>query len=516
MCLHQAPTRRPKRNVQRAAVRTPDRSRQVTLPVSIFVMATALRIGKLVVTVLAVLLLTIYFGRAFDARRMPPLGPEHRIEFEHEFTAAQEAETDWPAYLAIEKKLATELEEKIDSEARSDSRVDRYASISLTFPGNYPSNWNHSYEMSVPSPRGVAVLLHGLTDSPYSMLATAQALAGAGYNVVVPRMPGHGFAVGGLLQTRWEDWTAAVRIAIRHAMERDGSDQSLLIVGYSNGGLLAVDYALQCDEDAGLPCPNGLVLMSPAIAVSPFAIVTDWHQLISWLPYFEKFQWLSILPEIDPFKFTSFPKRAAWEIYEVSKRTYELLAQRTKTAKLPPILTFQSVVDNTISARGIVTNLYARLPANGSNLLVYDINRNSTLLHLMKARPADPVDYFASLAPSTFSVTILKNRNQSGAEIDALAMAAGESQAVTTATDLIWPEQIYSLSHIAIPFRADDPLYGDGSITDPNYPGLVFGALAPRGEKGVLLLTPDFFLRTRYNPFFAFQGRYLTEWLDQL
>ncbi|MDH3352596.1 MAG: hypothetical protein OEM51_13710, partial [Gammaproteobacteria bacterium] len=131
-------------------------------------------------------------------------------------------------------------------------------------------------------------------------------------------------------------------------------------------------------------------------------------------------------------------------------------------------------------------------------------------------RPENPVDYFAALAPSTFSVTILKNRNQSGAEIDALTLAAGQSQAVNTATNLIWPAQIYSLSHIAIPFRADDQLYGDGSITDPNHPGLVFGALAPRGEKGVLLFTSDFFLRTRHNPFYAFQSQYLTEWLDQL
>jgi esterase/lipase len=479
-------------------------------------MLIALRTGKWIVTVLAVLFLTIYFGRAFDARRMPALGPEYRIQFEHEFHAAQEAKTDWPAYLSIETKLAAELQQKIDSDARPDSRVDRYSTTSLTYPGNFSSNWNHSFEMSVPSPRGVAVLLHGLTDSPYSMLATAQTLAGAGYNVIVPRMPGHGFAVGGLLHARWEDWTAAVRIAVRHALDRDGSDQSLLIVGYSNGGLLAVDYALQCDDTAARPCPNGLVLMSPAIEVSRFAVVTDWHQVISWLPYFEKFQWLSILPEIDPFKFTSFPKRAAWEIYEVSRRTHKLLAQSANTASLPPILTFQSVVDNTISARGIVTSLYERLPANGSDLLVYDINRNSTLLHLMKAQPPDPVDFFESLAPSTFGVTILRNRDQSGSRIDSLTLAAGATQAVVKATNLTWPEQIYSLSHIAIPFRADDSLYGDGSVADPNNPGLIFGALAPRGEKGVLLLTSDFFLRTRYNPFFAFQSRYLTEWLDTL
>ena len=126
-----------------------------------------IKISKWIVSALTVLLLTVYFVRAFDSRRMPPLGPEYRIEFEHEFDASQEDQTDWAAYLAIENKLAAELEEKIDSDTRPDSLVDRFSADSLTFPDNYDGNWNRSYEMLAAAPRGVAVLLHGLTDSPY-------------------------------------------------------------------------------------------------------------------------------------------------------------------------------------------------------------------------------------------------------------------------------------------------------------------------------------------------------------
>ena len=80
-------------------------------------------------------------------------------------------------------------------------------------------------------------------------------------------------------------------------------------------------------------------------------------------------------------------------------------------AKLPPILTFQSVVDNTVTASAIVTYLYDKLPVNGSELVVYDVNRNSTLLYLMKNRPGDPAVYFESVAPLMFGVTILRNRH---------------------------------------------------------------------------------------------------------
>ena len=470
------------------------------------------RIGRWIVTILAVLVLTIYFGWAFESRKMLQLQPEHRIEFDAEFRARDEDETAWQDYIAIEDALANELDEKIHQGERPDSLVDRYSSDSLSFPGHFASNWNRSYALSVPSPRGVAVLLHGLTDSPYSMLSTAQTLAGAGYNVVVPRMPGHGFAVGGLVQARWEDWTAIVRIAIRHAMTLPGAEQSLIVGGYSNGALLGIDYALLCDELDDMPCPDGLVLLSPAIAVSKAAIVTNLHSALSWLPYFEQFEWLSVLPEIDPFKFTSFPKRAAWEVFRVSTRMHKELATPSEAEKLPPILTFQSVVDNTVSAKAIVTLLYTRLPDNGSKLVVYDVNRKSTILHLVKSQPPDLAEYFEAMGTRNFAVTIVRNRDRATTEIELLRMHPNNAGTTVTPTNLQWPGDVYSLSHIAIPFRRDDLVYGAGTLGDT----LTLGALAPRGEAGVLMLTSNYFLRTRHNPFYGYQARTLVDWLDTL
>jgi len=477
-------------------------------------MVSVFTAGRWLATGVVVLVLTIYFGRAFDARRMPQLGPEHRIEFDEEFNASMESETDWAAYLAIEDNLTAELEEKIPSESRPDSPADRYFAHSLVHPDNFDGNWNHSYELKVPSARGVAVLLHGLTDSPYSMLATAQTLAGEGYNVVAMRMPGHGFAVSGLLQARWQDWTAAVRVAIRRAMQRPGAEESLLLVGYSNGGLLAVDYALQCDSSEELPCPDGLVLMSPGIAITSAAAVMNWHAFISWIPYFERFKWLQVLPEIDPFKFTSFPKQAAWEVHKLSSRVHDMLADPDKAATMPPVLTFQSIVDNTVGATAIVSTVYDRLPPNGSELVLYDVNRNSTMLQLMEEVPGELADHFVARAPLHFGVTILKNRDPSTNAVDVQTLLADKTEASIEETRLRWPIEIYSLSHIAIPFRPDDLLYGNGSITSES--SVTLGALAPRGERDVLQLAPEYFLRIRHNPFFGFQSQRLTEWLDGL
>ena len=50
-----------------------------------------------------------------------------------------------------------------------------------------------------------------------------------------------------------------------------------------------------------------------------------------------------------------------------------------RLAELAPVLTFQSVVDFTVSTRAIVNALYVNLPANGSELVLFDINRAGAL-----------------------------------------------------------------------------------------------------------------------------------------
>ena len=57
-------------------------------------------------------------------------------------------------------------------------------------------------------------------------------------------------------------------------------------------------------------------------------------------------------------------------------------------------------------------------------------------------------------------------------------------------------------------------MYGDGGAN--NGDDLKLGALAPRGEAGVLMLTSDYFLRARHNPFYAYQAKALIEWIDSL
>ncbi len=85
------------------------------------------------------------------------------------------------------------------------------------------------------------LLLHGVSDSPYSMRAMAQLCYEQGFNVLALRLPGHGLAPAGLLRASLSDWNAAVRLGMRHLANQLPDHQPLYIVGYSMGAALAVE-----------------------------------------------------------------------------------------------------------------------------------------------------------------------------------------------------------------------------------------------------------------------------------
>jgi hypothetical protein len=74
------------------------------------------------------------------------------------------------------------------------------------------------------------------------------------------------------------------------------------------------------------------------------------------------------------------------------------------------------------------------------------------------------------------------------------------------AIDEGYPADVYSLSHVALPFPTSDSLYGRFP-TRPDEYGVSLGTLAPRGEHGVLVMSIGAMLRMSSNPFFDYLAR---------
>ena len=77
---------------------------------------------------------------------------------------------------------------------------------------------------------------------------------------------------------------------------------------------------------------------------------------------------------------------------------------------------------------------------------------------------------------------------------------------------LSWPNGVVSLSHIALPFPPDDPLYGKKPPLDDGF--IYLGDLAFRGERGLLKIPTDWLLRMRYNPFYEYMESRLISWVE--
>lgn len=461
----------------------------------------------LLYTLAAWLLLTavVVLAVSFRARGKPELGPWHRVELVHERHADALRDMDWTAWRANEDALFAELHATLAAQAPAGRyRYERGSRLGAP-PG--ATDWNRSFE-SLPdgAPRGGVLLLHGLSDSPYSVNHLAAFYGAQGWAVLAPRMPGHGTTPSGLLTARWQDWLAVVELAMRDLRARVGPDAPLHIVGYSNGAALALKYSLDratADDAGGLPRADRLVLVSPMIGIDGAARFSGLLPLLGGFEYFEKSRWFDIQPEFNPFKYNSFPVNAVRQSWLLTTTVQsQLLALRATgdARRMPPVLAFQSVLDSTVSTPAVVRALFGQLPDNGSELVLFDINRQNLLAPLFTTDADGMLD---ALRPEGghWTLTVIGNRDTGTLQVAERRHARGGVQ--ERPLPLAWPAEVYSLSHIALPFPVDDPLYGLQPRTDVDY-GIRLGTLRLHGERGALSVSAEQLARIASNPFFPY------------
>ena len=224
------------------------------------------------------------------------------------------------------------------------------------------------------------------------------------------------------------------------------------------------------------------------------------------MPAFAKAAWLSILPEFNPFKYNSFPvngARQSWQVTQTLQGQIRRLAQAGRLVDLPPILTFQSVIDFTVSTRAIISSLYAHLPANGSELVLFDVNRDAKLGPLLRSASEAVLTRALPAPPLPFRTTIITNAEGGSSEVVERVIEAGAATAQERPLGLSYPPGVFSLSHVALPFPPSDGLYGFDPDPADDF-GIRLGTVAPRGEVGALIVSLDTLLRMSSNPFFSY------------
>ena len=204
---------------------------------------TALLLAVIVVTLLAV--------RIYDTQRGAALEPWHTF-VPHELKAKAIDGANWADYLKAEDKIFADVLHEVSQKLDADERIpiNRYFEGSPVYPEGFSQDWNRSYVLEPDGPPvGAVVFLHGLTDSPYSLRHIARRYREHGFVSIAIRLPAHGTVPGALTDVEWQDWMAATRLAVREARRRIGPSLPLHMIGFSNGGALALKYALDAIED---------------------------------------------------------------------------------------------------------------------------------------------------------------------------------------------------------------------------------------------------------------------------
>lgn len=462
--------------------------------------------------ILIIIFLAILIYRAISARKMSDLQPWHNSpQLKADFTKKDYNDyNDFSEYLAAEMRFLDTIQGSVEIDETPS--YNRYARNNKSSPYVNGENLNASFEFLPDGEdiKGGILLVHGLTDSPYHLREIGRVFSDNGFYVIGLRLPGHGTVPGGLLDVNWEDWYSAVKFGARMVLKKieNRSGNKFYIGGFSTGGALTLRYFLETSSEKlkeNHRVPDKLLLLSPAIGVDPFAEVLDLHIFLSWMPWFEKFKWLDIKPEYDPFKYNSFSKNAGDQIYDLTKANEKLIEEigqdETIRDELHPIYAFQSLVDATVKTDKLL-DMFKKIASKESELVLFDINRLAETV-ISEDVKEDILLHSQKIKNLTAKVWVVSNKPKAdgqGYEPGIVVNMVSEfPENITDAEkefdkldNLEWPENVFALSHVCIPIPSGDRFYGRNSK---------LGGINAKGEKEVLLIGDDL-ARLRYNPFF--------------
>lgn len=343
-----------------------------------------------------------------------------------------------------------------------DKAVDGNAPFELEPSGSDTAGKEKKYR------RGI-LLTHGLSDSPYFMRYLAAFFQRNGFRVMAVLLPGHGTRPGDMLDVSWQEWAKAVAYGTDQlAAEVD----EVYLGGYSAGGALSIYQSLQ-DKRV-----RALFLFAPALAITHEAAFACLHKWVSWLIPRQK--WVHIKPDIDIYKYESFAKNTATQMYQL---TLAVSAQLKQHELNIPIFTVATADDNTVN-----TSATVEFMARQSN------PRNKLILYTT----------------------------------DATKLAQSVSDQKTEWVNSVIPEQrILSSAHTAILIPPEDEHYGiDGDYANcaHYYPGNMdkYEACKKhhkenwRGELTEKNLETGVLLRLMYNPNFSALKNSIQRFIDNL
>ncbi|MCO4787176.1 MAG: alpha/beta fold hydrolase [Marinomonas atlantica] len=188
---------------------------------------------------------------------------------------------------------------------------------------------------SCSGPKIGVLMFHGLSDSPFALRDSAQALSDNCIYTRVMILPGHGTKAEDLLDVTRDDW----RVAVTNATEQFSQQVDIVyLAGFSTGGALVTEYAWNNPSVV-----EGVVLFSPLFKI---------NSSIDWLaPLLSPFiDWLDHHESDDYAKYASIPVPAMAEAYELAEEVRQTVVNAP--ARVPVFLALSeedATVDSSVT-----------------------------------------------------------------------------------------------------------------------------------------------------------------------
>lgn len=201
----------------------------------------------------------------------------------------------------------------------------------------------------------VALLLHGLYDSPYTMKDLGRFFNGQCYITRYLLLPGHGTVPGDLRALEYIDWVKAVS-DVMDETRKDFPDATIAMAGFSTGAGLALNYVLNNPDSI-----DAVFLFAPLVELSGVRVFGS-YVIEALLEYVDKHD------ERDTFKYESV---TANSVIQANKLADTMRVKLRKSELKMPVFITQARHDYTLSAKDTIQLFDSGVFGSKSVFLLY-------------------------------------------------------------------------------------------------------------------------------------------------
>ena len=155
--------------------------------------------------------------------------------------------------------------------------------------------------------------------------------------------------------------------------------------------------------------------------------------------------------------------------------------------------------------------LFAHLPANGSELVLFDFNRDAVFSSVFKRSDREFLRTLFDDDPRAYRLDVITNGSDRLSATVRKSIAPGSREFREHSMEIGYPRGVYSLSHIALPFPVSDPVYGLEPDEAESF-GVRLGTLVLHGEQNALAVPLEQLTRLGSNPFYPFLEQRVMQW----